>query len=134
MYGACFALQLVSVSRMPRKHTVTYIGGSPVAFRSTPEFSGMLRNNQGAADDICYHMLSLHANSTDQLQRETPVAPCISELASLPEIHATKSFCLLRMFCIGVFCLMFFGNKGIRLNYRAQSVRLVLRRRQKEDH
>ena len=61
-----FALQLVSVSRMPRKHTVTYIGGSPVAFRSTPEFFGVLRNNHGAAADICYHMFSLHANSTDQ--------------------------------------------------------------------
>ena len=86
-----FALQLVSVSRMPRKHTVTYIGGSPVAFRSTPEFSGMLRNNHGAADDICY-MLSLHANSTDQLQRETPVAPCIAELVRLSEHHAIIRF------------------------------------------
>ena len=82
----------------------------------------MLRNSHGAADDICYRMLALNANSTDQLWRESPAAPYISNLASLPENHATKSFGILHMFCIVVFCILFFGNKGIRLNYRAQIV------------
>ena len=67
----------------------------------------MLRNSHGAAGDICYHMHALHANSTDQLWRESPAVPYISNLASLPENHATNSFGILHMFCIVVFCFMF---------------------------
>ena len=65
---------------------------APRLFRSILEFSGMLWNNRGAIEDICYHMLSLHAASTNQLQRETPAVPYIAELARVSEYHANIWF------------------------------------------
>ena len=66
----------------------------------------MLRGNHGITDDICYLMLSLPANNTNQIL--TPIAggPVRIRITSLPTNHATTSVVRLDMFCIVVYCFV----------------------------